>query len=116
MAVLSSHFLNGVDGTHAGNVGVKVFRLEADGSRKVIFTGSSGADGRFLIEIETEASTHQYEMLVSSGTYFSERNLPTPSMQILDTIIIRFAMPDPAERYHIPIIMSPNSYSCWWSS
>jgi 5-hydroxyisourate hydrolase len=116
MAVLSSHFLNGVDGTHAGDVGVEVVSVAPDGSRHTVFTGSSGADGRFLAEIEIEDGAQEYEMVVASGPYFAARNLPAPGMQIMRVIIVRFTMPDPAARYHIPIIMSPNSYSCWWSS
>jgi 5-hydroxyisourate hydrolase len=42
--------------------------------------------------------------------------MPKNGMHILDEIVIRFAMPDADAKYHIPIIMSPNSYSCWWSS
>jgi len=42
--------------------------------------------------------------------------LPRDSVQILEEIVIRFTMLDPEARYHIPVIMSPNSYSCWWSS
>jgi 5-hydroxyisourate hydrolase len=31
-------------------------------------------------------------------------------------IVLRFAMPDPASRYHMPVILSPHGYSVWWSS
>jgi 5-hydroxyisourate hydrolase len=30
--------------------------------------------------------------------------------------VVRFTTPDPDSSYHIPIIMAPNSYSCWWSA
>ena len=39
MAVLSSHLLNGVDGTHAGEVTVTLMRIAADGKRSVVFEG-----------------------------------------------------------------------------
>ena len=55
-------------------------------------------------------------MLIASGAYFEGQVLPRESVQILEEIVIRFTMLDPEARYHIPVIMSPNSYSCWWSS
>jgi 5-hydroxyisourate hydrolase len=54
-------------------------------------------------------------MAIASGTYFQALKLPRTGMQIVEEIVIRFSMPDPGARYHIPVIMSPNSYSCWWS-
>ncbi|GIS11044.1 MAG: hypothetical protein CM15mP115_01950 [Alphaproteobacteria bacterium] len=55
-------------------------------------------------------------MVVDSGAYFRGGAPRQDSLQICEEIVIRFRMPDPNRRYHIPIIMSPNSYSCWWSS
>ena len=115
MAVLSSHLLNGVDGTHAGEVAVTLIRIAADGKRSVVFEGQSDQDGRFQREIKV-AIDAGYEMLIASGAYFAEHDIPVTDKQILSEIVIRFSMPDPDGRYHIPIIMSPNSYSCWWSS
>ena len=115
MAVLSSHFLNGTDGTHAGNVKVSLLRITADGAREPVFESQSTEDGRFAEEVETSADA-SYEMVIDSGAYFRSRLAQQHGVQICDEIVIRFRMPDPGQRYHIPIIMSPNSYSCWWSS
>jgi 5-hydroxyisourate hydrolase len=30
-------------------------------------------------------------------------------------IIVKFKMEDPKKKYHLPIIISPNGYSIWWS-
>ena len=115
MALLSSHFLNGTDGTHAGNVKVSLWRIRVGRSHELVFESQSEADGRFAedVEVDPEAS---YEMVVESGAYFRGRGQWHDSVQICNEIVIRFQMPDPDRRYHIPIIMSPNSYSCWWSS
>ena len=115
MAVLSSHLLNGVDGTHAGEVTVTLIQIAADGERLVVFEEQSDQGGRFQqdVAIVTDAG---YEMVIASGAYFSGREIPVTGTQILHEIVIRFSMPDPDARYHIPGIMAPNSYSCWWSS
>ena len=114
MALLTSHFLNGTDGTHAGNVKVSLWQIGPH-SRNLVFESQSEADGRFAEEIDVTTDAG-YELVVESGAYFQGRAGQQDSLQICDEIVIRFRMPDPDRRYHIPIIMSPNSYSCWWSS
>ena len=115
MAILSSHFLNGADGTHAGEVAVSVWLLSDGQERHLVFESKSEVDGRFEEEIPVDTDAN-YEMVVDTGAYFRERAQKQSSLQICEKIVIRFRMPDPSRRYHIPIIISPNSYSCWWSS
>ena len=115
MAILSSHFLNGADGTHAGKVAVSVWLLGDGQERHLVFKSQSEVDGRFEEEIPVDTDAN-YEMVVDTGAYFRERTQEQSSLQICEKIVIRFRMPDPSRRYHIPIIISPNSYSCWWSS
>ena len=115
MAVLSSHLLNGVDGTHAGNVAISLIKIEADGTRLPVFEGKSDEGGRFKCEVDA-ANDVTYEMVIASGTYFDAREIPQSGMKIMSEFVIRFVMPDISASYHIPVIMSPNSYSCWLSS
>ena len=115
MAVLSSHFLNAVDGTHAGAVAVSLMSIGDDGERETLFTAESDAHGRFSHGFDA-VSGRSYEMVIASGAYFKTANLPRSGAQILDEIVVRFTTPDPDSRYHIPVIMAPNSYSCWWSA
>ena len=115
MAMLSSHLLNGVDGTHAGNVAISLIKIEAAGTRLPVFQGVSDEGGRFKCEVSA-ASDAIYEMVINSGTYFDVREIPHNGMKIMSDIVIRFSMPDISANYHIPVIMSPNSYSCWLSS
>ena len=115
MAILSSHFLNAVDGTHAGAVTVSLMSIGNDGRRETLFTAESDAHGRFSRGFDA-VSEQSYEMVIASGAYFKTTNLPRSGAQILDEIVVRFTMPDPDSSYHIPVIMAPNSYSCWWSA
>ena len=49
-----------------------------------------------------------YEMVCKTADYFSKK-------KIISEIVIKFRMEDPEKKYHIPIIISPNGYSIWWS-
>ncbi|MDC1120411.1 hydroxyisourate hydrolase [Alphaproteobacteria bacterium] len=115
MAMLSSHLLNGVDGTHAGNVAISLIKIEAAGTRLPVFQGVSDEGGRFKCDVSADSDAI-YEMVISSGTYFDVREIPHNGMKIMSDIVIRFSTPDISANYHIPVIMSPNSYSCWLSS
>ena len=110
MATLSSHTLNGTDGSHAGAIKVKL--IEVDG--KTIFETKMDDGGRLKQEIEPNKINPSsiYELTFETGQYWLERGFE----QIMDQVVLRFRMPDPEGTYHMPIIINPNSYSTWWSS
>ena len=115
---LSSHTLNGVDGTHAGGIGLDLFRLAADGAREKIFSGETDEGGRFLTELDLadDSQDKNFELVFTTAAYWASRAVAREQdRQILNEIVIRFAMPDPDKRYHIPVILSPNTYSVWLS-
>jgi 5-hydroxyisourate hydrolase len=51
----------------------------------------------------------------ATGAYWQARDIARSGAQIMDEVVVRFVMTDAAARYHIPVILSPNSYSIWWS-
>jgi 5-hydroxyisourate hydrolase len=55
-------------------------------------------------------------MVLQAGAYFAARAPEKEGRQIVREVVIRFAMPDPEARYHIPLILAPHSYAVWWSS
>jgi 5-hydroxyisourate hydrolase len=110
MATLTSHTLNGTDGSHAGAIKVKL--IEVDG--QTIFETEIDDGGRLKQEIEPSKINPSsiYELTFETGQYWLERGFE----QIMDQVVLRFKMPDPEGSYHMPIIINPNSYSTWWSS
>jgi|TARA_B110000037_G_scaffold61260_1_gene75066 5-hydroxyisourate hydrolase-like protein (transthyretin family) len=110
MATLTSHTLNGTDGSHAGAIKVKL--IEVDG--QTIFETEIDDGGRLKQEIEPSKINPSsiYELTFETGQYWLERGF----QQIMDQVVLRFRMPDPEGTYHMPIIINPNSYSTWWSS
>lgn len=118
MAIVSSHTLNSVDGTHAGGIAVTLTRISADGSRTDLFNSATDDGGRFSEEldaslIETDAT---YEMVLATGPYFDARSLSVSGGKFLREVVVRFEMPDATARYHIPFMLAPHSYSVWFSS
>jgi 5-hydroxyisourate hydrolase len=118
MALITSHTLNSVNGTHAGNIEVELIRIFQSGEREILLTTSTDDGGRFSedISLSAEAYADRYELVFKTGKYFESQNLPATGLKIMDEVVLRFSMPDPKGQYHMPIMLSPNSYSVWWSS
>lgn len=118
MAIVSSHTLNSVVGTHAGGIRVALFRVEESGARTTLFETATDEGGRLSETVVLTAgdAPAQFELVFQTGAYFESQSLPVPGNQIMREVVIRFSMPDPEARYHIPVMLAPNSYSVWWSS
>ena len=118
MATVSSHTLNAVDGTHAGGIGVQLARLDASGGRETLFETATDAGGRLSqnVALGPDSKDALYELVFRTGDHFAALPRSEAAPQICREVVIRFAMPDPEGRYHIPVILSPNGYSVWWSS
>ena len=110
MAIFSSHLLNSVNGTHANGVKVTINQINSSGVKKIFLETETDQGGRILkdFELTSEDCACDYEMVCKTADYFLEKNIVTE-------IIIKFKMEDPKKKYHLPIIMSPNSYTIWWS-
>ncbi len=117
MAVVSSHTLDSVLGTHAGAIAVELFRLEPSGARISVFRAATDAGGRLSEEVTPEPSHcgHTYELVFDTGAYFAGHSAGDLGNRVVEQIVVRFRMPDPQGKYHIPLMLSPNSYAVWWS-
>ena len=117
MATLSTHTLNSVDGTHAGGILVTLARIEADGRRTELFRQATDEGGRLQRDIDPAdlRPNAVYEMVLDTGAYFSAMTPPPHGPRFMREIVMRFDMPDPDGRYHIPFVLAPNAYSVWYS-
>ena len=110
MATISSHLLNSVAGTHANGVKVTIYQINSSGEKKIFFETETDEGGRILkdFELSNNDCACEYEMVCKTADFFSEK-------KIVSEIIVKFKMEDPKKKYHLPIIISPNGYSIWWS-
>ena len=110
MAIFSSHLLDATNGSHAKNVDIIIYQIKKNGDKEIFFETKS--DDRGSIHKEFDLSDDdtrcEYEMICKTGDYFSEK-------RIISEINIKFKMEDNNKKYHIPIIISKNSYTVWWS-
>lgn len=115
MGKLTTHILDTARGRPGSGIGVKLFSM-ANG-RHLVASGMTNADGRTndpLLEGETfQAGT--YELEFSVGPYFRESGADAAEPPFLDDVVIRVTLSD-EDHYHVPLLVSPWSYSTYRGS
>ena len=116
MTKLTTHVLDTYSGKPGKNIKVDVFYI-SDNKRNRINTvvlNNNGRSDKPLIEGNNFKEGH-YELIFFIGDYFKKiTNLPrTP---FLNEVVIRFGISDPKEHYHVPLLVSPWSYSTYRGS
>ncbi|AUN32957.1 hydroxyisourate hydrolase [Niveispirillum cyanobacteriorum] len=117
MARLSTHVLDTSTGRPAAGLKLELFYLEG-GQRALIRTEWTNQDGRtdspllsgHAIPIGT------YELLFQAGDYFRSLGVPLADPPFLDEIPLRFAIAEAQGHYHVPLLLSPWSYSTYRGS
>jgi hydroxyisourate hydrolase len=118
LAGLTTHVLDVTRGGPAERVRVELYELGEGGERALIADVATNADGRTdrpLIAGE-EARAGRFELVFHAGDYFRRQGVKTADPPFLDLIPIRFAIADPEAHYHVPLLVSPWSYSTYRGS
>ena len=117
MARLSTHVLDVARGKPAQGVVVELHILRA-GSRQHLVTATTNADGRtsepLLSGDRIEAGS--YELTFHAGDFFRGQGITLSDPPFLDQVVIRFGVADPGGHYHVPLLLSPYSYSTYRGS
>ena len=118
MPRLSTHVLDTAHGCPAAGVGVILARVASDGKREELRRTVTNADGRtdqpLLQGDEVEPGT--YEITFEAGAYFRARGVALPEPAFVDVVPIRFGIADPQGQYHVPLLVSPWSFSTYRGS
>jgi len=108
MSTVTTHVLDSARGRPASGVDV---RLEsADGAE--IAVGSTDADGRITDLGPSELAAGTYRLVFNTGGYFAVTGQPV----FYPEVVISFAIADPAEHYHVPLLLAPFAYSTYRGS
>ncbi|MEM9217528.1 MAG: hydroxyisourate hydrolase [Cyanobacteria bacterium P01_F01_bin.150] len=114
---LTTHVLDTANGCPAVGIKIELYRQE-NGSDKCLaseVTNNDGRTDRVLLTGETMA-IGIYELRFWVGDYFKSKEMPLPHVPFLDWVPIRFGIADAAAHYHVPLLVSPWSYSTYRGS
>ena len=115
MGRLTTHILDTAHGGPAARVDVRLFALA--GQRQLVASATTNDDGRTSEPLldDTAMATGPYELEFDVGSYFRTRGTELAEPPFLDTVVIRFTVRGD-EDYHVPLLVSPWSYSTYRGS
>lgn len=96
---------------------VTLQRLHGDAAttlKHVALNADGRADGPLLAGAEMAAG--RYRLLFEVAPYFRARGVELPEPPFLDTVTLDFGIADAAGHYHVPLLVSPWSYSSYRGS
>jgi 2-oxo-4-hydroxy-4-carboxy-5-ureidoimidazoline decarboxylase len=115
---LSTHVLD----THAGCPGagivVELVGLSRHGLERLIVKTVTNADGRTDTALvhDRPVPIGIYELRFGAGAYYTSRGTPLSDPPFLDTILIRFGVSEAEAHLHVPLLMTPSSYTTYRGS
>ena len=115
MGKLTTHILDTAHGAPAAGVDIRLYALQAE--RTLRASATTNADGRTeqpLMQGDT-MQTGEYELEFDVGSYFSALGIESPEPAFLQTVVVRFGVQE-NEHYHVPLLVSPWSYSTYRGS
>lgn len=117
---LSTHVLDTMHGCPAKGMEVSLFSQESDlGEFKLMKRFILNADGRnpdgLLVEHD-KLEARRYRLQFNVGEYFELRGVQLESPTFLDMVNLDFGVSRPLEHYHVPLLVSPWSYSTYRGS
>lgn len=104
--VLTTHVLDVAQGRPAAGVGVELWRDD-----KLVVAATTNADGRCDAPLVAEGALREgeHELRFAVGAYFGDTSF-------LDVVPVRFRVSDATAKYHVPLLVTPWSYSTYRGS
>lgn len=108
---VTTHVLDTVTGSPARGLHVSL-EQRADNDWRLLATGETDADGRVADLGAAGLPVGRYRISFDTGPWFEASGRPAfyPEVQI------SFELVDPAEHYHVPLLLSPFAYSTYRGS
>ena len=103
---VSTHVLDSVLGRPAAGIAVRLFAGE-----DLLAEGVTDRDGRCrLTEAATALGTHR--LVFATGQWFAEQGREA----FYPEVVLTFAVVEPAEHHHVPLLLAPFAYSTYRGS
>jgi 5-hydroxyisourate hydrolase len=117
MGKLSTHVLDTAHGRPAAGMALHLYALagEARQPLKRLTTNGDGRTDEPLLAGD-ELREGVFELVFEVAAYFRAQGLSLPEPPFLDEVTVRFGVADATANYHVPLLVSPWSYSTYRGS
>ena len=115
---LSTHVLDTHGGRPAQGIAIELWELSRDGADRLITRTVSNKDGRTDAPLigGRPLPIGTYELRFATAAYYAARGVALAEPPYLDVVPIRFSIAEPEGHYHVPLVMTPWSYSTYRGS
>ena len=117
MGKLTTHVLDTTQGGPAAGMVVSLFRVNAAGAvqlKSLRLNADGRADSPLLADAELVPG--RYRLLFQVAAYFRDHGVALPEPAFLDQVPLDFGIADPHGNCHVPLLVSPWSYSTYRGS
>ena len=115
MTKLTTHCLDTFSGKPAKGIKVEVYSISSKREKlNSTVLNDNGRSDKPLIE-GAAFKEGQYELIFFVGDYF-KKITEAPKIPFLDDVVIKFGISNAKEHYHVPLLVSPWSYSTYRGS
>ncbi len=117
MGKLTTHVLDTHSGCPAAGVRVELHEVTETGLVPIV-ERTTTADGRCTGPLldGPRFRAGRYVLTFYIGEYFRARGVPLADPPFIDNAVIHFGIAEPDQNYHVPLIVSPWSYSVYRGS
>jgi len=116
MGRLTTHVLDTANGRPGAAMRIELFAVAPE--RRLLVSAETNADGRCeapLLE-GSDFKSGTYELIFGAGGYFRSIGTELADPPFVDDVVIRFGIADADAHYHVPLLVSPWSYSTYRGS
>jgi len=117
MGHISTHVLDTMHGRAAKGMYFELYRVTEE-KRSLLCQQHTDADGRSSKALLNgdEMKAGIYELIFYAGDYFIAQGVKLAQPSFIDRVILRFGIADPSQNYHVPLIVTPWTYSTYRGS
>jgi len=115
---LSTHVLDTMHGTPAAGMAVSLYTTQGD-QATLVKTFMLNADGRNPdgpLYDNASLKVGTYRLVFDVAAYFKGRGVALPEPSFLNKVSLDFGVADVSAHYHVPLLVSPWSYSTYRGS
>ena len=115
---LTTHVLDTMNGCPAAGMGAELHCVNGEEAvlvkRFVLDADGRNPQGPLYRDGELKAGT--YRLVFDVAAYFRGKGVVLPEPPFLDRVTLDFGIAQPAQHYHVPLLVSPWSYSTYRGS
>ena len=115
---LSTHVLDTMHGQPAGGMSGKLL-MTSGGADQLVKAFVLNADGRNpdgLLLGNDALKEGTYRLVFDVAAYFKQRGVALPDPNFLNLVTLDFGVANTSQHYHVPLLVSPWSYSTYRGS